>query len=180
MGFDKEPNFNIHLDGEVFFNHHPLFDEVFNQFVKQRIFEDIMDIGLEKEDSKFFKQFNFIAQFTRGKQLKNLLVPFEDYKEEWKTVVLSTGLYNTFQFFIICQLVIFISKVYPDISVVLTTGYEDIFKNSVSLKAGMFVDTTEIIFEKDTYDWMVNDMNYFSITQDELTLLFRKLIEALN
>jgi len=64
--------------------------------------------------------------------------------------------------------------------VVLTTGYEDIFKNSVSLKAGMFVDTTEIIFEKDTYDWIVNDMNYFSINQDELALIFRKLIEALN
>ena len=85
MGFDKEPDFNIHLDGEVFFNHHPLFDEVFDKFVKQRIFEDIMDIGLEKEDSKFFKQFNFIAQFTRGNQMKNLMVPFEDYKEEWKT-----------------------------------------------------------------------------------------------
>jgi hypothetical protein len=31
MGFDKEPDFNIHLDGEVFFNHHPLFDEVFDK-----------------------------------------------------------------------------------------------------------------------------------------------------
>ena len=74
MGFDKEPDFNIHLDGEVFFNHHPLFDEVFDKFVKQRIFEDIIDIGLEEENSKFFKQFNFISQFTRGKQMKNLLV----------------------------------------------------------------------------------------------------------
>jgi hypothetical protein len=63
MGFDKKPDFNIHLDGELF-----------DKFVKQRIFEDIMDIGLEKEDTKFFKQFNFIAQFTRGKQMKNLLV----------------------------------------------------------------------------------------------------------
>jgi hypothetical protein len=63
MGFDKKPDFNIHLDVEVF-----------DKFVKQRIFEDIMDIGLEKEDTKFFKQFNFIAQFTRGKQMKNLLV----------------------------------------------------------------------------------------------------------
>jgi hypothetical protein len=180
MGFNKEPDFNIHLDGEVFFNHHPLFDEVFDKFAKQRIFEDIIDIGLEEENSKFFKQFNFIAQFTRGKQMKNLLVPFEDHKEEWKTVVLSTGLYNTFQFFIICQLVLFISKTYPNLSVVLTTGYEDIFKNSVSLKAGMFVDTTETIFEKDTYDWMEKDMNYFSISLDELTLIFRKLIEAMN
>ena len=72
MGFDKEPDFNIHLDGEVFFNHHPLFDEVFDKFAKQRIFEDIMDIGLEKDDSNFFKKFNFIAQFTRGNQMKNL------------------------------------------------------------------------------------------------------------
>ncbi len=52
MGFDKEPDFNIHLDGEVFFNHHPLFDEVFDKSIKQRIFEDIMDIGQE-EDFKF-------------------------------------------------------------------------------------------------------------------------------
>lgn len=96
----------------------------------------MMDIGLEKEDSRFFKQFNFIAQFTRGKQMKNLLLPFEAYKKEWKTVVLSTGLYNTFQFFIICQLVIFVSKAYPYVSVVLTTVYEDVFKKSVSLKAG--------------------------------------------
>lgn len=63
MSFDKKLDFNIHLDGEVF-----------DKFVKQRIFEDIMDIGLEKEDTKFFKQFNFIAPFTRGKQMKNLLV----------------------------------------------------------------------------------------------------------
>ena len=117
----------------MFFNQHPFFYEVFDKFVKQRIFEDIMDIGLEKEDSKFFKQFNFIAQFTRGKQMKNLLVPFEDYKEEWKTVVLSNGLYNTFQFFIICQLALFISKTYPNLSVLLTVGYEDIIKKSVSL-----------------------------------------------
>jgi hypothetical protein len=27
---------------------------------------------------------------------------------------------------------------------------------------------------------MDKDMNYFSITQDELTLIFRKLIEAMN
>ena len=63
---------------------------------------------------------------------------------------------------------------------VLTTGYEDVFKKSVSLKSGMFMDTTEIIFEKDTYDWMEKDMNYFSISQDELTLIFRKLIDAMN
>lgn len=84
MGFDKEPDFKIHLDVEVFFNHHPLFDEVFDKFVKQRIFEDIMDIGLEKEDFKFFKQFNFIAQFTRGKQIKKDWYPLRIIRRNGK------------------------------------------------------------------------------------------------
>jgi hypothetical protein len=44
----------------------------------------------------------------------------------------------------------------------------------------MLVNTTEIIFEKDIFDWIVNDMNYFTISLDELNLIFRKLIEALN
>jgi hypothetical protein len=67
-------------------------------------------------------------------------------------------------FGLVYQLALFISKEYLDISVVLTFGYEDIYKKSVSLLA-----------------WKMSQvMNYFTISLDELSQLFRKLIEAKN
>jgi hypothetical protein len=40
------------------------------------------------------------------------------------------------------------------------------------------VDTTEIIFEKGIYHWKLLDMNYFTISLDELSHLFRKFMET--
>jgi hypothetical protein len=36
----------------------------------------------------------------------------------------------------------------------------------------------EIIFEKVIYHWMLLDMNYFTISLDELSYLFRKFMET--
>ena len=44
--------------------------------------------------------------------------------------------------------------------------------------SGMLVDTIEIIYEKEIYHWMLLDMNYFTISQDALSLLFRKFMET--
>ena len=68
---------------------------------------------------------------------------FEDYLSGNESKIVVYSRYNGywswkggFQVFIICQLVIFVSKAYPYVSVLLTTVYEDVFKKSVSLKAG--------------------------------------------
>jgi len=45
-------------------------------------------------------------------------------------------------------------------------------------EAWKMVDTTEIIFKKEIYHWMLLDMNYFTISQDALSLLFRKFMET--
>jgi hypothetical protein len=39
-------------------------------------------------------------------------------------------------------------------------------------------DTKEIIIEKGIYHWKLLDMNYFTISLDELSLLFRKFMET--
>jgi hypothetical protein len=66
MGFDIKPNFNIYIDDEVFFQNNSNFEEILSNFFESPIYEDILDLDINREDTKFFKQFNFYAQMVRA------------------------------------------------------------------------------------------------------------------
>ena len=151
MGFSRDANFIITVDQTPFNSQFDEFNQILKDFSNSAILEDILHIPLP-DDSGFRKQFELVAKLIRSNQFAHLLFPVKDNLIDWTEIVDTRELYNPYQTFIIIQFVYFIS--------------------------GMLVDTIEIIYEKEIYHWMLLDMNYFTISQDALSLLFRKFMET--
>jgi hypothetical protein len=179
MGFNIRPNFNIYIDNEVFFQNNSNFEEILSNFFESPIYEDILDLDINKDDTKFFKQFNHYAQLVRPGLARHLLYPFADHKSEWMDVVLGSSLYNPFQNFVMMQLAFYISKKQPKSSISFVVGYEDIYKNTISIIDGEIAEITGIIFDYSTYEEYVGTDN-LTISMEELAYIFKKLNEKAN
>jgi hypothetical protein len=179
MGFDIKPNFNIYIDDEVFFQNNSNFEEILSNFFESPIYEDILDLDINREDTKFFKQFNFYAQMVRPGLARNLLSPIPKHKDGWRDVVLGASLYNPFQTFVNIQLAFFISNFQPKSVITFVVGYEDIYKNTITLIDGTITEITSIIFDYETYSKYIETDN-LTITLEELAYIFKKLKEKAN
>ena len=179
MGFNIKPNFNIYIGNEVFFQNNSNFEEILSNFFESPIYEDILDLDINKDDTKFFKQFNHYAQLVRPGLARHLLYPFADHKNEWIDVVLGSSLYNPFETFIMMQLAFYISKKQPKSSISFVVGYEDIYKNTITIIDGEIAEITGIIFDYSTYEEYVGTDN-LTISMEELAYIFKKLNEKAN
>lgn len=179
MGFDIKPNFNIYIDDEVFFQNNSNFEEILSNFFESPIYEDILDLDINREDTKFFRQFDFYAQMVRAKMARNLLSPIKKNTDGWREVVLLASLYNPFETFVMMQLAFYISKIQPKSVITFVVGYEDIYKNTITLNDGIIKEITSIIFDYDTYSEDMETDN-LTITSEELGYIFKKLKEKAN
>jgi hypothetical protein len=179
MGFDIKPNFNIYIDDEVFFQNNSNFEEILSNFFESPIYEDILDLDINREDTKFFKQFNFYAQMVRVKMARNLLSPIKKNTDGWRDVVLVASLYNPFEIFVMMQLAFYISKIQPKSVITFVVGYEDIYKNTITLNEGTITEITSIIFDYEAYSEDMETDN-LTITSEELGYIFKKLKEKAN
>jgi hypothetical protein len=181
MGFNIKPNFNIYIDDEVFFQNNSNFEEILSNFFESPIYEDILDLNLDinREDTKFFKQFNFYAEIVRAKMARNLLSPINKNTDGWRDVVLVASLYNPFENFVMMQLAFYISKIQPKSVITFVVGYEDIYKNTITLIDGTITEITSIIFDYETYSKFMETDN-LTITSEELGYIFKKLKEKAN
>jgi hypothetical protein len=179
MGFNIKPNFNIYIDNEVFFQNNSNFEEILSNFFESPIYEDILDLDINKDDTKFFKQFSHYAQLVRPGLARHLLYPFADHKNEWIDVVLGSSLHNPFETFIMMQLAFYISKKQPKSSISFVVGYEDIYKNTISIIDGEIAEITGIIFDYSTYEEYI-DTDNLTISMEELAYIFKKLNEKSN
>jgi len=179
MGFNIKPNFNIYIDDEVFFQNNSNFEEILSNFFESPIYEDILDLDINREDTKFFKQFNFYAQMVRAKMARNLLSPIKKNTDGWRDVVLGASLYNPFETFVNTQLTFYISKIQPKSSITFVVGYENIYKNTITLIDGTIAEITSIIFDYETYYEYIETDN-LTITSEELGYIFKKLKEKAN
>ena len=179
MGFNIRPNFNLFIDSEVFFQNNSKFEEILSNFLESPIYEDILDLDINKDDTKFLKQFSHYAQLVRPGLARHLLYPFADHKGEWMDVVLGSSLYNPFETFIMMQLAFYISKKQPKSSISFVVGYEDIYKNTISIIDGEITEITGIIFDYSTYEKYI-DTDNLTISMEELAYIFKKLKEKAN
>jgi hypothetical protein len=179
MGFNIRPNLNIYIDNQVFFQNYSNFEEILSNFFESPIYEDILDLDISRDDTKFFKQFNHYAQLVRPGLARHLLYPFADHKNEWIDVVLGSSLYNPFETFVMMQLAFYISKKQPKSSISFVVGYEDIYKNTISINNGEIAEITGIIFDYSTYEEYVGTDN-LTISMEELAYIFKKLNEKAN
>ena len=179
MGFNIRPNFNIYIDNEVFFQNNSNFEEILSNFIESPIYEDILDLDISTDDTKFLKQFSHYAQLVRPGLARHLLYPFADHKNEWIDVVLGSSLYNPFETFVMMQLTFYISKKQPKSSISFVVGYEDIYKNTISIIDGEIAEITGIIFDYSTYEEYVGTDN-LTISMEELAYIFKKLNEKAN
>jgi len=151
-----------------------------NNFLdSNQVYNDTLDIGIEEDDSKFFKQFSHYAQLVRPGLARHLLYPFPDHKSEWMDVVLGSSLYNPFETFIMMQLAFYISKKQPKSSISFVVGYEDIYKNTISIIDGEIAEITGIIFDYATYEIYI-DTDNLTISMEELAYIFKKLNKKTN
>ena len=179
MGFNIKPNFNIYIDNEVFFQNISNFEGILSNFFKSPIYEDILDLDISRNDTKFFKQFSHYAQLVRPGLARNLLSPIPKHKSEWMDVVLGSSLYNPFETFVMIQLAFYISRKQPKSSISFVVGYEDIYKNTISIIDGEIAEITGIIFDYSTYEKYI-DTDNLTISMEELAYIFKKLKEKAN
>jgi hypothetical protein len=179
MGFDIKPNFNLYIDDEVFFQNNSNFEEILSNFFESPIYEDILDLDINREDTKFFKQFHFYAEIVRQGIARNLLSPIPEHKDGWRDVVLASSLYNPFETFVMMQLAFYISKIQPKSSITFVAGYDNIYKNTITLIDGTITEITSIIFDYETYSEYMETDN-LTITSEELAYTFKKLKEKAN
>lgn len=179
MGFNIKANFNLFIDSEVFFQNNSKFEEILSNFLESPIYEDILDLDINKDDTKFFKQFSHYAQLVRPGLARHLLYPFADHRNEWMDVVLGSSLTNPFQNFVMMQLAFYISKKQPKSSISFVVGYEDIYKNTISIIDGEITEITGIIFDYSTYEEYI-DTDNLTISMEELAYIFKKLNEKSN
>ena len=179
MGFDIKPNFNIYIDDEVFFQNNSNFEEILSNFFESPIYEDILDLDINREDTKFFKQFKFYAQMVRAKMARNLLSPIKKNTDGWRDVVLVASLYNPFETFVMMQFAFYISKIQSKSRITFVVGYEDIYGSNISIIDGEMEVCNHTIFDYETYSEYMETDN-LTITSEELAYIFKKLKEKAN
>ena len=179
MGFDIKPNFNIYIDDEVFFQNNSNFEEILSNFFESPIYEDILDLDINREDTKFFKQFHFYAEIVRAKMARNLLSPIKNNTDGWRDVVLVASLYNPFETFVMMQLAFYISKIQSKSVITFVVGYEDIYGSNISIIDGEMEVCNHTIFDYKTYSEYMKTDN-LTITSEELGYIFKKLKEKAN
>ncbi len=174
MGFNIKINLNIYIDDELYFQDNSNFDE----FLFHPFYEDVQELGLEKEDSKFFKQIGNYVKLKRQLSSSNLLSPtampeFSDLK----SVVMKAD--TPYLIFIVIQLVFFISKKRAKSNIKFDIGCDDIYKNTISILNGEIRSISSTIEDHPTYEEYFASEN-LSISLDEIILIFKKLQETTN
>jgi hypothetical protein len=174
MGFDIKPNFNIFIDDEVFFQNNSNFDE----FLFHPFYEDVQELGLEKEDSKFFKQIGNYVKLKRQLSASNLLSPTAMPEfSDWKSVVMKADTPSLI--FTVIQLAFFLSKKQSKSSITFAVGYDDIYNFTITIIDGEIKEITSTIEDPSTYEEYVATEN-LTISLDEIILIYKKLQEKTN
>jgi hypothetical protein len=167
MRFNIQPNFNIYRDDVLYFQDNSNFDE----FLFHPFYEDIIELGLEKEDSKFFKQIGNYPKLVSSPDAASHLLSSMPEFSDWKSVVMKAD--TPFLIFIVIQLVFFISKKHAKSSIKFDIGYDDIYKNTIIIIDG---EITYIIEDQSNHEKYVATEN-LTFSLDEIILIFKKLKE---
>jgi hypothetical protein len=172
MRFNIKPNFNIFIDDEVFFQNNSNFDE----FLFHPFFEDVQELGIEKEDTKFFKQiYNYPKLVSSPDAARHLLSSVPEFND-WKSVVMKAN--TPTLIFTVIQLAFFLSKKQSKSSITFDVGYDKIYKNTITIIDGEIKSIISTFEDHSTYEKYVGTDNLISL--DELVLIFKKLQEKTN
>jgi len=176
MGFNIMPSFKLYENDEELIQDNSIFEEFLDN---PTIYDDTLDLGITREDAKFFKQFNFYATLVRSSNARHLLSPIKEHKDEWRDVMQKGQLYNPFETFIIMQFAFYLSKKNPKSKIAFVLGYQDVYITSINLLDGEMEVAHHTIFDYDTYaEYMETDN--LTITSEEIAYIFKKLNEKAN
>jgi hypothetical protein len=176
MGFNIMPSFKLYENDEELFQGNSIFEEFLDSTT---IFEDTLDLGITRDDAKFFKQFNFYATMVRSSNARHLLSPIKEHKDEWRDVMQKGQLYNPFETFIIMQFTFYLSKRNPKSEITFVVGYQDVYIAFINLMDGEMEFAHHTIFDYDTYATYMETDN-LTISSEELAYIFKKLNEKTN
>ena len=176
MGFNIRPIFKLYENDEELFQGNSFFEEFLDSTT---IFEDTLDLGITRDDAKFFKQFNFYATMVRSSNARHLLSPIKEHKEEWRAVFKEEQLYNPFETFIIIQFAFYLSKRSPKSKIAFVVGYQDVYLTFINIMDGEMEVAHHTIFDYDTYATYMETDN-LTISSEELAYIFKKLNEKTN
>jgi len=170
------PSFKLYENDEELIQDNSIFEEFLDN---PTICQDTLDLGITREDAKFFKQFNFYATLVRSSNARHLLSPIKEHKDEWRDVMQKGQLYNPFETFIIMQFAFFLTKRNPKSKIAFVVGYQDVYIASITLMDGEMEVAHHTIFDYDAYsDYM--DTDNLTISSEELAYIFKKLNEKTN
>ena len=176
MGFNIMPSFKLYENDEELIQDNSIFEEFLES---PTIYDDTLDLGITREDAKFFKQFNFYATLVRSSNARHLLSPIKEHKDEWRDVMQLGQLYNPYQTLIIMQFAKFISTRNPKSKIAFVVGYQDVFIASITLLDGEMEVAHHTIFDYDTYSQYMHTDN-LTITSEVIAYIFKKLNEKAN
>jgi hypothetical protein len=172
MRFNIKPNFNIFIDDEVFFQNNSNFDE----FLFHPFFEDVQELGIEKEDTKFFKQiYNYPKLVSSPDAARHLLSSVPEFND-WKSVVMKAN--TPTLIFTVIQLAFFLGKKQSKSSITFDVGYDKIYKNTITIIDGEIKSIISTFEDHSTYEKYVGTDNLISL--EELVLIFKNLKEKTN
>jgi len=176
MGFNIMPSFKLYENDEELIQDNSIFEEFLDS---PTIYQDTIDLGITREDAKFFKQFNFYATLVRSSNARHLLSPIKEHKDEWRAVFQDRQLYNPFETFISIQFAFYLSKKNPKSKIAFVLGYQDVYIASITLMDGEMEVAHHTIFDYDTYSEYLETDN-LTITSEEIAYIFKKLNEKAN
>lgn len=175
MGFNIKPSIKLFENDEELIKDNSIFEE----FLDSPIYEDSLDLGIERDDAKFFKQFSHYATLVRSSNARHLLSPINKHKKEWNAVMQGGQLYNPFETFIMMQFAYYISKKNPKSQIALVVGYQGVYIASITLMDGEMEVAHHTIFDYDTFvEYMETDN--LTITSEEIAYIFKKINEKAN
>ena len=172
MGFNIRPNFHISIDDNLYLQDNSDFDE----FLFHPFYEDVQELGIEKKDSKFFKQIeNYIKLKKQLGVASHIYSPTEMPEfSDWKSLVMKAD--SPYLIFIVIQLVFFISKKREKSNIKFEIGCDAIYKNTIIIIDGEIKAITYIVEDHPTYEEYVGSEN-LTISLDEIILIFIKMQE---
>ena len=175
MGFSIKQNFNIYLDNELFFQDNSDFEE----FLFHPFYENVTELGIEKENTKFFKQIENYAKLIKQLGVESHIYSPTEMPEfrDWKSVVRRAN--TPILIFTVVQLAFFLSKKQSKSSITFAVGYDDIYNFTITIIDGEIKAITSTIEDHPTYEEYVATEN-LSISLDEIILIFKKMKEKTN
>ena len=170
MRFNIQTNFRIFIDNKLYFQDNSNFEE----FLFHPFYEDVQELGIEKKDSKFFKQIeNYIKLKKQLGVASHIYSPTEMPEfSDWKSLVMKAD--SPYLIFIVIQLVFFISKKRAKSSIKFDIGCDDIYKNTIIIIDGEIKEITSTIEDPSTYEEYFATEN-LTISLDDIVLIFKKL-----